>query len=261
MKIGITAEGPDLEARVGHRFGLSKYLLIVDSETLSMEAVPNEGAVSGEHSGIQMIILAISHQVETLITGYLSPTVEGHLIKNGIKVIHGFKGNASTALEAVRAGQSFHDTFQDDNKGKAVKREFFPTLKRSMKQFAGLLPVMGGVVLLIGLFKTFLTREMISGFFLGRGLPDAFFGTCLGSLLAGNPINSYLIGGELLDRGVTLFGVTAFITAWVSVGLLQLPAEMAALGKLFALARNGLSFLFSIVMSLLTAGLFYLIMG
>ena len=139
------------------------------------------------------------------------------------------------------------------------KKKLLPAIKKSLKQFAGLLPVMMGVVLLIGLFKTFLTRELISGLFTGNSITDTFLGSCLGSILVGNPINSYVIGKELLDRGVTLFGVTAFMTAWVTVGIVHLPLEMTALGKSFTLKRNLLAFVFSILIALLTAGAFYLI--
>jgi uncharacterized membrane protein YraQ (UPF0718 family) len=120
---------------------------------------------------------------------------------------------------------------------------------------------MTGVVLLIGLFKLVISRELVAKFFSGNVLQDAFFGTCFGSVLAGNPINSYLIGAGLLHQGVSLFGVTAFMLAWVSVGLLQLPAEMAALGKRFALARTGLSFCLAMVVSVLTSWLTYVIQG
>ena len=67
MKIGITADGPDTGAMVERRFGLARYLLIVDSETLSVEAIHNEEEISGRQHGIQMVILAISQKVEMII--------------------------------------------------------------------------------------------------------------------------------------------------------------------------------------------------
>ena len=260
MKTGITAEGPNLEADVGTRFGQSGYLLIVDSETLSLEAVPNEEETNGRQHGVQMVILAISHRVDRVITGYISPAAERHLVQNGIRVISGFRGTASAALEHLRNEES-SGQMQVNDMEKTGKKEILPVVKKSLKQFSGFLPIMFGVILLIGLFKTFLTREMISGIFTGKLFTDTFLGTCLGSILAGNPINSYVIGKELLDRGVAFFGVTAFITAWVSVGVLHLPLEMAALGKRFTLVRNSLAFIFSMVVALLTAGTFYLIRG
>ncbi|MGD9161413.1 MAG: NifB/NifX family molybdenum-iron cluster-binding protein [Desulfobacteraceae bacterium] len=258
MKIGISAEGPDLEAEVGRRFGQSGYLIIVDSETGSLEAIQNESEENGRQQGIQMVILAISHKVETVITGYISPTAEKYLGRNGIRVISGFRGSASDALEDFRSDETSSQE-QVNGMEKTEKKEFFPAVQKSLKQFAGLLPVMFGVILLIGLFKTFLTRELISGIFTGKTLTDTFLGSCLGSVLAGNPINSYMIGKELLDSGVTFFGVAAFMTAWVSVGLLHLPLEMAALGKRFTLNRNAVTFIFSMLVAFFTAGTFYLI--
>ncbi len=57
MKIGITAEGPNLDAELGRRFGQSGYLLIVDSETLSIEVIHNEAEGKVRHHGLQMVVL------------------------------------------------------------------------------------------------------------------------------------------------------------------------------------------------------------
>jgi hypothetical protein len=63
---------------------------------------------------------------------------------------------------------------------------------------------------------------------------------------------SYIIGGELLKQGISLIAVTAFIVAWVTVGFIQLPAESMILGKKFAFVRNILSFIFAIIVALIT---------
>ncbi|MBN2318619.1 MAG: hypothetical protein JXR49_06065 [Acidobacteria bacterium] len=49
------------------------------------------------------------------------------------------------------------------------------------------------------------------------------------------PINSYVVADELLRNNVGFFAVTAFLVTWVTVGLVQIPAEASALGKKFAL--------------------------
>ena len=124
--------------------------------------------------------------------------------------------------------------------------------RSSARQFVNLLPILIGVVLLIGLFDAFISKELLTSIFSGNTILDTLWGASFGSILAGNPINSYIIGGELLDYGVSLFAVTAFVIAWVTVGLVQLPMEIAALGKKFALLRNGLSFILSIIIAMLT---------
>jgi predicted Fe-Mo cluster-binding NifX family protein len=256
MRVGITTEEPDLEADVAQRFGLSRYLLVVDSETLSFEAVPNPGASAAAQSGIQTVILGISQGVDVVITGFLSPTAHKHLTENGIRVIQGVQGKASAALKSLKGEALESASGRDEN---LTANALLLALKRSARQVTNLVPVMAGVILLIGLFKTFLSKDMIAAVFSGNVWQDAFWGTCLGSLFTGNAINSYLIGAGLLDQGVTLYGITAFMVAWVCVGLLQLPAEIAALGKGFALARIGLCFCLAMVISIATAGLFDLI--
>ena len=78
--------------------------------------------------------------------------------------------------------------------------------------------------------------------FSGNAVLDSFLGAVAGSIAAGNPINSYVIGGELLINGVSLMAIGAFIFAWVTVGLVQFPAESMMLGRRFAVTRNIVSF-------------------
>jgi len=129
---------------------------------------------------------------------------------------------------------------------------FYKTFKMTLKSFGVMLPVLLGVILLIGLFKTYITTDLISSFFKGELFQDTFLGSLIGSISAGNPISSFIIGGELLKEGVSLFAVTAFILAWVSVGIVQLPAEASILGKRFAITRNIVSFVFAIIVAIAT---------
>jgi uncharacterized membrane protein YraQ (UPF0718 family) len=123
---------------------------------------------------------------------------------------------------------------------------------KALKSFGAALPVLLGVILLLGLFKTYVSPQLISLVFTGELFRDTLLGSVIGSVSAGNPITSYIIGGELLKEGVSLFAVTAFIAAWVTVGVIQLPAEASILGKRFALTRNGLSFIFAILVAIAT---------
>jgi uncharacterized membrane protein YraQ (UPF0718 family) len=121
---------------------------------------------------------------------------------------------------------------------------------KSFKSFSALLPVLIGIVLLLGLFRVNVSSQLISSIFRGDFFRDVILGSAIGSISAGNPITSYIIGAELLKEGVSLFAVTAFIVAWVTVGIIQFPAEAAILGKLFALKRNLISFILAILVSL-----------
>ena len=129
---------------------------------------------------------------------------------------------------------------------KSITIAFF----KAIKNFNTSLPILIGVILLLGLFREFISNKVIFSVFSGEMLTDTFIGTVVGSLSAGNSITSYIIAGELLEEGVSLFAVTAFILAWVTVGIVQYPAESGILGKRFAVARNLLSFVLAILISI-----------
>lgn len=129
-----------------------------------------------------------------------------------------------------------------------VRESFFKTLKA----FGQFLPIIGGVILLVGLSLAAVPQTFYANFFTGNKITDPLIGASLGSLASGNPITSYIISGELLNQGVSLLAVTAFIFAWVSVGLIQLPAESLMLGKKFAVVRNALSFISALIIAILT---------
>lgn len=123
---------------------------------------------------------------------------------------------------------------------------------KAFKSFGAALPMLLGVILLLGLFRTFVPKEMLSALFTGEVLKDTLIGSLMGSISAGNAVTSYLIGGELLEENVSLMAVTSFIVAWVTVGIIQIPAEASILGQRFAYTRNALSFVFSILISIAT---------
>ncbi len=125
-------------------------------------------------------------------------------------------------------------------------------IKKPAKSIANMFPVITGVVLLIGLINTVIPKSLYSLLFSRNIISDSIVGSSVGSILAGNPVTSYILGGEFLKNGTSLIAVTSFIVAWVTVGIVQSPAEAAALGKRFALYRNLLSFIFSIAVAIVT---------
>ena len=132
------------------------------------------------------------------------------------------------------------------------KNSIFTSIYKAFKSFGAVLPILLGVILLLGLFKTYVSAHTISSVFTGVLFRDTIVGSVIGSISAGNPITSYIIGGELLKVGISLFAVTAFIVAWVTVGMIQFPAEAAILGKRFAIVRNCTSFVLAILVAIAT---------
>jgi len=263
MRIAISADGPNLNAKAGYRFGTSQYLVIVDAESGDFEAVPTPGASTQRGAGMQAIVLAISKDVKTVLTGYYSPTAYNHLKANGIEVLTGVSGTVGEVIEKYKRGdlkKSVGAKVESSSRETKIdKSALVHATRSSAKQFATLLPILVGVVLLIGLFDTFVSKDFLASIFSGNMALDTLWGACFGSILAGNPVNSYVIGGALLKYDISLFAVTALIVTWVTVGLVQLPAEIAALGRRFALLRNGISFILSIPIAIITVVILNLI--
>ena len=125
------------------------------------------------------------------------------------------------------------------------------SLFRTLKIFQTALPMLSGVLLLISLMPV-VFQNGFAGWFTGDWLKDSFIGALAGSISFGIPITSYIAGGELLRKGVSLLAVTAFIMAWTTVGLVMLPLEATFLGKKFAVIRNAVNFVFAILVAVLT---------
>jgi uncharacterized membrane protein YraQ (UPF0718 family) len=127
-------------------------------------------------------------------------------------------------------------------------------LARTLRSVFNLLPVIAGTLLLTSLAFTLLPKDIFTALFGTHEILDVLLGAVMGSIAAGNPLAGYILGGELLAGGASLIAVTAMIISWVTVGVVQLPAEALLLGRRFAILRNLLSFLFAIAIALLTVG-------
>ena len=131
---------------------------------------------------------------------------------------------------------------------KAPKDAFFQTGRAFRKS----LSILVSVLMLLALADTLIPKQAYRRIFTGNELLDPLMGAVIGSFSGGNPITSYIIGGELRQQGIGMLAITAFLVAWVTVGIIQLPAEALMLGKRFAIARNGVSFCLSILIAILT---------
>lgn len=129
---------------------------------------------------------------------------------------------------------------------------FIKTFLKSVKSFTLNLPMLFSVILLTGLFEVFITPDMLSSLFTGSIFYDSLIGTISGGVSAGQPFVSYIIGGKLLDNGMSYYAVTAFVLSWVTLGLVQLPYEYSLFGGRFTLIRNLLAFIFVLLISFAT---------
>ena len=132
-----------------------------------------------------------------------------------------------------------------------MNKKFLKVWKQTKKTIIATLPLAIGIILLISLLNPLLKSDWIGKLFQNNIFVDPFLGAMVGSLAAGNPITSYILAGEFLKIGISLAAITAFILAWVTVGIVQLPAESMLLGKKFAVLRNVLSFISAILIGLI----------
>jgi len=136
-------------------------------------------------------------------------------------------------------------------------KESPPTLKetvvKSLRSLLNMMPMLLAVIGLVGLFQAFVPPEMLRTLFGVSPFVDTLTGTTVGAVSIGQPVISYIIGGELRDQGVSLYAVTAFILAWVTLGIIQLPLEASLFGRRFTLVRNLLSFLFAMLIGFAVA--------
>ena len=124
-------------------------------------------------------------------------------------------------------------------------------LNKTFQNIKMSLPIVIGVLMLVNLVNP-LIQKYYPQIFTGNYFIDPLLGAIGGTITFGIPVASYVIGGELLKQGVSLLAVTAFILSWSTVYFVMLPLEILYLGKKFAILRNILNFITSIVIAILT---------
>lgn len=137
-------------------------------------------------------------------------------------------------------------------KNKENNPSFIKALKKATTGFLSMTPMLFGVVGLVGIVQTYITPSMMASVFGNGALLDTLIGTFAGAVSSGNPTISYLVGGELLEEGTSLYAITAFILSWVTLGIVQLPAEAGVLGFRFTAYRNVLSLISTVVIAIAT---------
>ncbi len=105
MKICVTATASSLDAQIDPRFGRCSYLIIVDSETMQFEAIPNVAAGATGGAGIQAAQTIANKGVKLLITGNVGPNAFGALSAAGIEIVTGASGTVREAVEKSKRGE------------------------------------------------------------------------------------------------------------------------------------------------------------
>jgi predicted Fe-Mo cluster-binding NifX family protein len=105
MKICVTATANSLDAQIDPRFGRCSYFVIVDSETMQFQAIPNTAANVTGGAGIQAAQTIANEGVKMLITGNVGPKAFQALSAAGIEVATGAFGTVREAVEKFKRGE------------------------------------------------------------------------------------------------------------------------------------------------------------
>ncbi len=105
MKICVSATGSNLEAQLDPRFGRCLYLIVVDSETMQFEAIPNMAAGATGGAGIQAAQVIADKGVKVVITGNVGPNAFGALSTAGIEIVTGASGVVKEVVEKFKKGE------------------------------------------------------------------------------------------------------------------------------------------------------------
>jgi len=119
MKICVSAVQGSLTALVDPRFGRCAYLIIVDADSMTFEALPNVGAGAMHGAGVQTAQMVANRGVHVVITGNVGPNAYQVLSAAGIKIITGATGTVREVVERYKSGQ-----LQEDAKTPNVSAHF-----------------------------------------------------------------------------------------------------------------------------------------
>lgn len=128
------------------------------------------------------------------------------------------------------------------------KRKTISGLKKGMKMFFKILPVLIPLFLFVGILLTIVTPDFISSI-LGEdsGLLGMIAAMVVGSITFMPPFVAYPLGVDLLNNGAAYPQVAGLLVTLMSVGLVYFAAESKFFSKKSAIIRNLVSFIGAIV--------------
>jgi len=124
-------------------------------------------------------------------------------------------------------------------------------LKMALGMGKGMLISILSIIFLIGLILTILPPESIAEFVGKQSLLLAtVISAAFGTITLIPAFIAFPLVGTLVHAGVGVVPAVAFLTTLTMVGIVTLPLERREFGLKFATVRNGLSFIFAIIIAL-----------
>jgi len=104
MKVAVSSNGKNLDARLDPRFGSCQFFLIVNPEDMSFAALNNKGAAQGDGAGIRTAQFLASQGVGAVITGNCGPNAVQTLSAAGIELFPDQAGTVKEVVERFKKG-------------------------------------------------------------------------------------------------------------------------------------------------------------
>lgn len=124
-------------------------------------------------------------------------------------------------------------------------------LKMAFGMGKGMLGSILSIIFLIGLILTVLPPERIADFVGNQSLVTAtIVSAAFGTITIIPAFIAFPLVGTLVNAGVSIVPAVAFLTTLTMVGIVTFPLEKREFGLKFTATRNGLSFVFAIVIAL-----------
>lgn len=104
MKVAVPARAGNLEAPVDPRFGRCPVFVLVDTQDLSYQVLPNEAATQGSGAGIAAVQLVANAGAEAVIACHLGPKAFDALAAGGLRIYQFTGGTVQKAIQAQGGG-------------------------------------------------------------------------------------------------------------------------------------------------------------
>lgn len=131
------------------------------------------------------------------------------------------------------------------------KEKTLQSMKKSRGMMKNMLGQIISIIMLIGLVLALVPPETIES---TLGNSNQAIATILaaiaGSVTLIPAFVAFPLVGSLIDAGASILPGVAFLTTLTMVGVVTFPLEQHEFGSKFAITRNGLSFLFALVVAM-----------
>lgn len=126
-------------------------------------------------------------------------------------------------------------------------------LKKSLKMFTGMLPMMLAIIIVIGLTFALIPQTTINQVLGGYSIKGLILSGLLGSISLIPMFIAAPLVGSLAEQGAGVLSMAMFITTLNMVGFLTAPLEAEFFGWKLTIWRNGLAFVGALVVAFGTA--------